>query len=123
MSTATGRTIAARVYHTLLATAHRIPVSPTVTNTTCLAGQGLKLMVTVYLMGDGGVENAGQASHLLYTGLTPKGRGDAVWAESVFEVAVADPGFENVGCAIGLPPEWAAHRRGTDQYVLPYVFW
>jgi len=68
-------------------------VSPTVTNTTCVAGQGLKLLVNVYLMSNGGIAYEGQASHVLYTGLTTKGRGDAVWAGCVFASPIGEAGL------------------------------
>ena len=65
-------------------------VSPNVANTTCVAGQGTKLAVNVYLMNNGGVEYAGEGSHVLYTGLTTKGRGDAVWTGCVFEATAGN---------------------------------
>jgi hypothetical protein len=80
------------------------PVSVQVSNTTCEVREGGGFRVNVYVMGNGGVPEAAMSATLNFTGVTSAGVGDSVWEGCTFEATASNPGFENTGCVIGLPP-------------------
>jgi hypothetical protein len=87
-----------------------VPVE--VTNTNCAVTDASQpLRVNVYLMSTGGTSYAAEAGHIVFTGVSSLGRGHSVWQGCVFDVAANATGWENAGCAIGLPP--APKVQGT----------
>jgi len=83
-----------------------------VTNTACSAVQGRALAVGVYVIDNAGIAYEAQASHVLYSGVTSDGRGEALWEGCVFEATAQGAGFENVGCAIGVAPAAGVRHLG-----------
>jgi hypothetical protein len=79
-------------------------VSVQVSNTACEVRQGAPFKVNVYLMANGGVAASGISAHVIYSGVTSSGPGDSVWDGCIFEASSSDVGYEDAGCAIGLPP-------------------
>lgn len=80
------------------------PVSAQVSNTTCEVGEGRVFRANVYLMANGSTPAAGLSAHVTYAGVTTDERGDSVWDGCSFEASATGPGYENVGCVVGLPP-------------------
>lgn len=83
-------------------------------NTGCAAPAGSTLHLGVYLIDNIGLNYEAQAAQVDYSGsVTSKGRGMAVWQGCAFPVAAGGDGFENAGCAIGLPPATAQTNLGV----------
>jgi len=80
------------------------PVSVQVSNTTCEIRENAAFRANVYLMANGGLAADGLTSHVTFTGVASSDRGDSVWEGCAFEATAFDVGFENTGCATGLPP-------------------
>jgi hypothetical protein len=81
-----------------------------ITDSTCEAVVSASFNVNVYLTDTDGIAYGGQASHVIYEGVTSAGRGVPKWSGCVFSATAYAPfglnseHWENVGCAIGLPP-------------------
>jgi len=87
-------------------------VAVQVSNTTCEVRENAPFKVNVYLMANGGVAASGISAHVIYSGVTSAGRGDSVWGGCTFEAAAFGTGYENTGCAIGLPPATSVQTAG-----------